>query len=99
MSTRNFIEHAWNRLARRAAQAPPDAADLPFGFAARVVAAWRSSPGEGFFAALEGLTWRGLAVAVAIFCGCAAFGYDSVLNAMSGDAAQAGDFLSDWLGL
>ncbi len=95
----NRFENSWNRLARLAAQAPADAADLPFGFGTRVVAAWKSSPAEGYFAALEGLTWRGLAVAVLIFGGCAAFGYDSLVSTMSGEAAQAGSYLSDLFGL
>ena len=95
----NSKENAWARLARNAAQAPADVTAVPFGFATRVVAAWKSSPSEGFFAALEGLTWRGVAVAVAIFGGCAALGYDSVLSAMSGEADLAGSIFSDLLGL
>ena len=93
------FEKSWNKLTRLAAQAPADAADIPFGFATRAVAAWKSSPSEGFFAALEGLTWRGLAVALVIFGGCAAVGYDSLVTTISGDASQAGVFLSDLLGL
>jgi len=95
----NSFEKSWGRLARLANRAPAEAADLPFGFATRTVAAWQASPSEGFFAALEGLTWRGLAVALVIFGGCAAFGYDSLVTTISGDASQAGIFLSDLLGL
>ena len=95
----NSFEKSWNKLARLAAQAPADTADMPFGFPTRAVAAWKSSPSEGFFAALEGLTWRGLAVALVIFGGCAAFGYDSFTSVMSGEVAQAGNYLSDLLGI
>ena len=95
----NTSDRSWNRLARLAAGAPPEAAEMPYGFATRVAAAWKASPSEGIFAALEGLTWRGLAVALVIFGGCAALGYDSFVSAISGDAAQAGSYLSDLLGL
>jgi len=92
-------EKSWGKLARLAAQAPTDAADIPFGFATRAVAAWKASPLEGMFAALEGLTWRGVAVALVIFGGCAAFGYESLTSVFSGEVAQAGSYLSDLLGI
>jgi hypothetical protein len=99
MKTGESQNEAWPRLARLGAQAPQEAAEMPFGFATRVVAAWKSSPGEGWFAALEGLTWRGLAVASGILGVCAVLGYESLVSAFSGDASQAGSYLSDLLGL
>lgn len=95
----NRLEKSWNKLARLAAQAPGDAAEIPCGFATRTVAAWKASPFEGMFAALEGLTWRGVAVALVIFGGCAAFGYESLTSVFSGEVAQAGSYLSDLLGI
>ncbi len=95
----NTIEKSWAKLVRLAAQAPMDAAEMPFGFATRTVAAMKASPSEGFFAALEGLTRRGLGVALVIFGGCAAFGYDSLASVISGEVAQAGTYLSDLLGI
>lgn len=92
-------EKSWSKLARLAAQAPDDAAEIPFGFPARTAAAWRASSFEGMFAALEGLTWRGVAVALLIFGGCAAFGYESLASVFSGEVAQAGNYLSDLLGI
>jgi hypothetical protein len=95
----NTIDKSWARLARLAAQAPPDAPDLPLGFATRTAAAWVASPSEGFFASLERLTWRGLGVALVILGGCAAFGYDSLASVFSGEVTQAGTYLSDLLGI
>ena len=63
------------------------------------MAAWKASPVRRLFAALEGLTWRGVAVALLIFGGCAAFGYESLTSVFSGEAAQAGNYLIDLLGL
>lgn len=99
MKRRAPADQAWIRLTRRAAAEAPEPPGLPPGFAARVVAAWKASPGEATLAALEGLTWRGLAVALVIFCGCAALGYDSLVNAVRGEAARAGVVLSEYLGL
>ena len=95
----NKFEKSWGRLAQLAAQAPADAADIPFGFATRTVAAWKAAPSEGLSAALEGLTWRGVAVALIIFGGCAAFGYESLTSVFSGEVAQAGNYLSDLFGI
>ena len=98
MKKRHAADNAWEKLSRLGGSAPPDGAEMPFGLATRVVAAWKSSPAEGFFAALEGLTWRGVAVAAGILCACAAFGYDALSSAFNGDASQAGEFLSEWFG-
>lgn len=95
----NLSDEAWNKLARLAGKAPAEEAALPFGFSTRVVAGWRAASSEKVFAALEGLTWRGLAVALVVFGGCAALGYDSFVSALSGEALQAGDLLSEWFGL
>jgi hypothetical protein len=95
----SLINQSWNKLARMAGKAPAEEAALPFGFSTRVVAAWKSASSEKFFAALEGLTWRGLAVALVIFGGCAFLGYDSFVSALSGEEVQAGTLLSDWFGL
>jgi hypothetical protein len=86
-------EHAWNRLSRLAAQAPADAPDLPFGFASRVVAAWKADRRETTIAAFEWLTLRGLGVALLIFAGSAAFGYDSVSDVFAGGASLVGNWL------
>ena len=93
------IDSSWNRLARLAGGTPADDPPLPPGFGMRVAAVWKEASPEKFFAVLEGMTWRGLAVALVVFGGCAALGYDSFVSALSGEAAQAGDWLNEWLGL
>ena len=95
----NSENNHWQKLSQLASRAPRDEAAMPFGFATRVVAAWKSSSAEGFFAALEGLTWRGVAVAAGVLGVCAVFGYESLSSAFSGEAAEAGDVISEWFGL
>ena len=85
--------HAWSRLARLAAQASPEPGSLPFGFASRVVAAWKSDRRETTLAAFEWLTWRGLAVALVIFAGSAAFGYETVTGVFAGETSLVGEWL------
>ena len=84
-------EQAWNKLARSAAAAPTEAAELPHGFATRVLAHWRAQPGERLFSTMEFLTWRGLAVAMLILVGSVALGYDALSGFISGDARLPDD--------
>jgi hypothetical protein len=86
-------EHAWSRLSRLAAQVPADAADLPFAFAGRVVASWKANRRESTLAAFEWLTLRGLAVALVIFAGSAAFGYETVSDVFTGETSLVGSWL------
>jgi hypothetical protein len=86
-------EHAWSRLSRLAAQSPPEPAEFPLGFASRVVAAWKSDHRETTLAAFEWLTLRGLAVALLIFAGSAAFGYETVSEVFTSETSLLGDWL------
>lgn len=90
-------ENAWPRLAQLAAQAPAELeAGVPFGFATRVVAAWKADRRENALAAFEWLTMRGFAIALIIFAGSAALSYDAVADAFTGDGSLVGgwvDFL------
>jgi hypothetical protein len=88
---------AWSKLSRLAAAAPPEALDLPFSFAMRIVAAWRSDRRENTLAAFEWLTVRGLAVAVLIFAGSAAFGYDTLAGVLDGETSLVGGWLDTLL--
>jgi hypothetical protein len=85
--------HAWQRLSRLAIQAPTEPTGMPFGFSTRVVSAWRANSRETTLAAFEWLTFRGLAVALLIFAGSAAFGYEAVSNAFAGEASLAGGWV------
>ena len=80
-------ENAWNKVAQLAAAAPADAADAPFGFASRVVTAWQANRRETTLAAFEWLTLRGLAVALLIFAGSAAFGFETVSEVFTGETS------------
>lgn len=94
-------ERAWPRLAatvRASATAQPDA-EAPFGFATRVVAQWKTHPREASVALLEWLTMRGLAVAVVILLGSAAFSYDTLLGIFTGETALAGSWFDSLLTL
>jgi hypothetical protein len=93
MNTPRPSEHAWSRLSQLAASAPAEDASLPFGFAGRVVASWKSNRRETTLAAFEWLTLRSLAVAVVIFAGSAAFGYDTVSDVITGGTP----LVTDWL--
>lgn len=66
---------------------------MPFGFATRVVAAWNANRRETTLAAFEWLTWRGLAVALLIFAGSAAFGYETVSDVFGGEASLVGGWI------
>lgn len=90
MKTRSPLENAWNKLARLAGRAPGEALDMPFGFATRVAAAWKADRRENSLVAFEWLTLRGLAVAVLIFAGSAAFGYDTFAGVFTGEASLGG---------
>jgi hypothetical protein len=86
-------ENAWSKVARLAAAAPADATDAPFGFASRVVAAWQANRRETTLAAFEWLTLRGLAVALLIFAGSAAFGYETVSEMFTGETSVVGGWV------
>ncbi len=78
-------ENAWSRLSRLAAPVPAENTELPFGFPSRVVAAWRANRRETTLAAFEWLTLRTLAVALLIFAGSAAFGYETLAGVITGE--------------
>lgn len=87
-------ETAWPKLAKLAAQAPHEAsAGLPYGFATRVVTAWKADRRESTLAAFEWLTVRGFAIALVIFAGSAALGYDAVADAVTGDGSLVGGWV------
>jgi hypothetical protein len=98
MKSNRPSEHAWNRLSHLAAQADAEPAELPLGFSTRVVTAWQADKRETTLAAFEWLTLRGLAVALVIFAGSAAFGYESVTGAFAGETSLVGGWL-DYLAL
>jgi hypothetical protein len=93
MHTPPASERAWSKVAQLAAAAPAEDVVLPYGFAGRVVASWKANRRETTLAAFEWLTWRSLAVAVVIFAGSAAFGYDTVSDVISGGTP----LISDWV--
>ncbi|HSI63134.1 MAG TPA: hypothetical protein VLE43_08440 [Candidatus Saccharimonadia bacterium] len=99
MNRTDHSEHAWPRLAARAAQTSQPDEEAPMGFATRVVAQWKTSPKEASFALLEWLTLRGLAVAVVILLGSAAFGYDTIVGVFTGETALAGGWFDSLLTL
>jgi hypothetical protein len=86
-------EQAWNKLAQLAAEAPAEPVEVPFGFAGRVIASWKSDRRETTLAVFEWLTVRGLAVALVIFAGSAAFGYETVADVFAGETSV----VSSWL--
>lgn len=92
MNTRSH-DQAWPRLASLAAKAPADVPGMPFGFATRAVAAWSANRRETSLAAFEWLTLRGLAVAMVIFAGSAAFGYETVAEVFTGEASLVGEWI------
>ena len=93
MKSNRPAEQAWSRLASLAAHAGAEPAEVPFGFAGRVVAAWKADRRETTLAAFEWLTIRGLAVALVILVGSAAFGYDAVAGMFEGENSLAGGWL------
>jgi hypothetical protein len=94
-------ERAWPRLAARARTSPADqsAAEVPLGFATRIVAQWKSQPREASFALLEWLALRGMAVAMIILLGSAALGYDTLSGIFTGETALAGSWFDSLLTL
>jgi hypothetical protein len=86
-------KNAWSKVAQLAATAPAAAAEAPFGFAGRVVAAWQGNRRESTLAAFEWLTLRGLAVALLIFAGSAAFGYETVSEMFAGETSVVGGWV------
>src|SRR4051812_40684413 len=93
MKPTSSSEHTWSKLAVLAGQVPAEPATLPFGFVTRVVSAWKSDRRERTLAAFEWLTLRGLAVALVIFAGSAAFGYETVSEVFTGQSSLVGDWL------
>jgi hypothetical protein len=83
----------------RASQDTQSDAEVPFGFATRVVAQWKTHPREVSVALLEWLTMRGLAVAVVILLGSAALSYDTLLGVFTGETALAGGWIDSLLTL
>jgi hypothetical protein len=99
MNRTDHSERAWPRLAARAAQTSQPDAEAPLGFATRVVAQWKANPKQVSVPLLEWLTLRGLAVAVVILLGSAAFGYDTVVGVFTGETALAGGWFDSLLTL
>lgn len=66
---------------------------MPFGFATRAVAAWKADRRETTLAAFEWLTLRGLTVALVIFAGSAAYGYETVADVFAGETSIVGGWL------
>lgn len=66
---------------------------MPFGFATRVVSGLKAQRRESTLAAFEWLTVRGLAVALVIFVGSAAFGFDTVADVFAGETSLVGGWL------
>jgi hypothetical protein len=81
---------AWRKLSRLAAPVTVGTQDAPFGFASRVVAAWKANSRESRLATFEWLTLRGLAVAMVILAGSAAMGYDTLAGVFTGEASLVG---------
>ena len=71
----------------------PLLAQQPSVFASRVVASWRADRRETTLAAFEWLTFRTLAVAMLIFAGSAAFGYETVADVIAGQATAVGGWI------
>jgi hypothetical protein len=94
-------DRAWPRLAARVRADHHTLLDeqAPLGFATRVVAQWKTHPREATVALLEWLTMRGLAVAVVILLGSAAFSYDTLLGIFTGETALAGSWFDSLLTL
>jgi hypothetical protein len=93
MNSRRPSESAWSKVAQLAATAPADDASAPFGFPSRVVGAWQANRGESTLAAFEWLTLRVLAIALLIFAGSAAFGYETVSGMFTGETSVAGGWV------
>ncbi len=85
MKAQRSSDHAWSRLSRLAGPVTAENTDLPFGFASRVVAAWQANRRETTLAAFEWLILRTLAVALLIFAGSAAFGYETLAGVITGE--------------
>ena len=92
-------DQTWQKLSRLASHAPENPADVPFGFATRVVAAWKSSPAEGFLAALDGVTWRGLMVATGVLGVCALLSYSTLAGLFTGETQFFGNLFGGVFGL
>ena len=99
MNTEKQSASTWSKLARLAASAPPEPADMPFGFSTRIVAQWRAQPRETTFATLEWLTVRGLAIAALVFLGSAAIGYEALSGVISGETSVTGGLIESLLTL
>ncbi len=70
------FEHQWQALVDRARQAPdPRDTDIPYGFAARVVAQSAGAAGAAPWAALERFAVRGFLAASACCVAAIAFNY------------------------
>lgn len=95
MSNKDQSESAWVKLARLAATAPREEMEMPFGFPTRVIAQWRDRPREAMLSMFEWFTVRGLAVAVLILAGSAAFGYDAIAGVINGDTSVTGGLMEN----
>jgi hypothetical protein len=99
MKTGDSQNDAWLKLARLGAQASRNELEMPFGFATRVVAAWKSSPSEGFLAAFEGITWRGFMVATGVLGVCTLLGYNTLAGLFTGETQFFGNLFGGVFGL
>ena len=99
MNNKKQSESAWTKLSHLAAYAPREEIEMPLGFSTRVIAQWRSEPREAMLTAFEWLTVRGLAVAVLILAGSAAFGYDAIASVINGDTSVTSGLVESILSL
>lgn len=99
MNTLKHPSAAWSRLTSLAANAPPESADMPFGFSTKVIALWREHPRDASFVMLEWLTVRGLAIAALILLGSAVFGYEALAGVVTGETSMAGGLIESLLTL
>ena len=95
MSNPDTNHAAWTRLVRAAKNAPPETAEMPFGFSTRVVSRWSAQPQESTWAMMEWFTWRALAVAMFFMLGSVALGYNGISDVLANETAQASAFIDD----
>jgi len=92
-------ENKWTKLAQCARQAPPpEAGEMPHGFATRVVARWlagetRPSP----WAAWEWLSPRGLALAAVLMLASLGANYDLLGGSLADEVTAASSVLETLL--
>ena len=95
MNNREQSESAWVKLARLAATAPREEMEMPFGFSTCVISQWRSQAREATLTMFEWFTVRGLAVAMLILAGSAAFSYDAIADVINGDTPVSGGLVEN----